>query len=162
MTRKKVQSVLDWLDGQIDHPTPPPPNKTWYHLCLASVRMAWNDPPWATSANLWWDKVPKKYRHHTTMDKVPAGAPCAGLFSTVPGHAWTAGRGTMARRIGFTVDYRRKGRIDRAPLNLPNWTHDQKVWWTGLDTLTGDFLPLWIDPYNVKFIPKPAVYKGGK
>jgi len=156
--RKKVQDTLDWLDGQIDHPTPPPPRKTWFHLCMAMSRMSWAQAIWATSARLGWARVPAKYQHYTTPDKVPAGAFCFGLLNTKSGHAWIAGRGKMDRRIGFTVDYRRRGQVDRAPLNLPAWTNDQKVRWTAWTPF--GFLPLWKDPYNKKNIPMPAVYKG--
>jgi hypothetical protein len=155
--RTKVQDALDWLDGQIDHPTPTPPNKTWYHLCMSMARRAWDQLPWGLSANIAWNRVPKKYRHHTTPDKVPAGAFCFGLFNTTSGHCWIAGRGTLDKRIGFTVDYKRKGHVDRAPLNLPAWTRDEKVWWTAWTPF--GFLKLWKDPYNKRLIPMPAAYK---
>lgn len=160
MTRKRVQPVLDWLDHQIDHPhhpTPPSPADSWLRLCMMMSRSAWDQSPWATSANLAWNRVPAKYRHHTRPNQVPAGAICFGLFNSRSGHAWVAGRGTMDRRIGFTVDYRRSGRIDRAPLNLPNWTHDTLVWWTGWSPFC--LLPLWDDDYNERHFKKPAVYK---
>lgn len=153
MTRAKVQDALDWLDHQITHPT-----QSWQGLCMSSARQAWGQPPWAASANKAWARVPLKYRHYTAVKDVPAGAVCFGLFNHTFGHAWIAGRGRGDKRIGFSVDYRRKGFIDRAPLSLPAWTHDQKVHWTAWSP-TG-FLPLWKDARNAKYVPMPKVYRG--
>lgn len=142
--RKSVQDVLDWLDHQIDHP-----KQDWDHMCLSMTRQAWGLPVLAPSAKQWWAKVPDKYKKHTKPENVPAGAMCYGLPNSTYGHAWIAGRGGK----GFSVDYRRKGRVDRVPLALPAWTHDEKVWWTNFVPGHG-FLPLYKDPRNHAKWPK--------
>lgn len=156
--RAKVQDVLDWCDAQIDNPTPTPPAKTWRNLCLSFSRRAWGLVAFALSAKLAWAMVPAKYKHHTTPDKVPAGAMCYGLMNSKSGHVWIAGRGKLNRRIGFSTDYRHIGQVSRAPLNLPDWTHDPRVWWTAWSPF--GFLPLWKDAWNKRLIAMPAVYKG--
>ena len=142
--RRKVQDVLDWCDRQITKPS-----QGWDHLCMSMARQAWGQPAWAPSARLAWGRVPSKHRHYTTPDKVPAGAICFGLLSTTYGHAWIAGRDG----VGFTVDYRRRNNIDRAPMNLPAWTRDNEVWWT--DWSPFGLLPLWDDPRNAAKFPPP-------
>ncbi len=153
MTRAKVQDALDWEASQVAHPT-----QNWQGLCMSSARNAWGQAPWAASAKIAYGRIPTKYIHYTTPDKVPAGAVCFGLLDTKYGHAWIAGRGPANARVGFSTDYRRRGYIDRAPLNLPAWTHDKKVRWTAWSPY--GFLPLWKDPKNQKNVPMPAVYKG--
>lgn len=137
MTRASVQDALDWCRDQITHPT-----QNWDHQCMSMSRQAWGQAPWATSANRAWARVPSKHRHHTHFSKVPAGVICFGLFDTTWGHAWISGRADA----GFSVDYRRDGRIDRVPVNLPAWTGDEKVWWT--DWSPFGMLPIWEDPRN--------------
>ena len=149
--RESVQDVLDWCDRQIDHPTPPPGEDDWDHLCMAMARTAWGQSPWATSARLAYARVPKRRLYVTAADQVPAGAICFGLLNTVSGHAWIAGRRAPAGPVGFTVDYRRRGHIDRAPLALPAWTGTQKVTWT--DWSPFGRLPLYQDPRNAARFP---------
>lgn len=156
--RAKVQDALDWASAQITNPTPTPPAKTWKNLCMSSARRAWGTLPWGASARIAHARVPKKYMHHTLPSMVPAGAICFGMLNTEYGHAWLAGRGALNKRIGFSTDYRRNGHIDRAPLNLPAWTHDEKVWWTAWTPF--GFLPLWKDAWNIKHIPRQPVYEG--
>lgn len=125
MTRKSASEAIDWMKRQIDHPS-----QNWDHMCMSSARQAWGQAPWAASARLAWARVPERHRHYTTQAHVPVGAVCFGLLNTNYGHAWIAGRGPADARVGFSVDYKRKGRIDRVPLLLPAWTHDTKVHWT--------------------------------
>lgn len=146
MTRRKVQDVLDWCDHEVDHPS-----QWWAGLCLKMSRTAWGMPVVATSARLWWAKVPQGRRHHDYPKDVPAGAMLYAPLGTF-GHAWIAGRDG----IGFSIDYRRRGRVDRAAMNLPNWTHDSRVWWTDHDVSTGKRLPLYKDPYNAAKWPNRA------
>lgn len=141
--RKKVQDVLDWCRKETEHPS-----QNWYHKCMQMSRTAWGQPVWAPSANLAWARVPKKYRYKTHYSKVPAGAICFGLFNSKYGHAWISARGDAA----FSVDYKRRGFIDRAPVNLPAWTHTDQVWWT--DWSPFGMLPIWDDPRNAKLKPK--------
>ena len=149
MTREHVQKVLDWCDEQVDDPS-----QNWTHRCMMMARTAWAQSPWAYSARLAWGRVPAQHRHYTLAKNVPAGAVCFGLLTNSHwGHAWIAGRGKPDARIGFTVDYRRRGHIDRAPLSLPAWTGDQKVRWT--DWSPYGMLPLWDDDWNRKNIPRP-------
>lgn len=136
-TRKHVQDVLDWCRHEIEHPS-----QNWALQCMHMARAAWNQPPWAISANKAWARVPRVHRHHTHFSKVPAGAICFGLFNSTYGHAWISARGDA----GFTVDYRVRGRISRAPVNLPAWTGSDMVWWT--DWSPYGMLPLWDDPRN--------------
>lgn len=138
MTRAKVQDVLDWCDDEVDHPS------MWLKgLCLRMTRMAWLMPVIAPNARTWWDRVPRDHRHHDFGDHVLAGAMLYAPLGTF-GHAWIAGRDG----IGFTIDYRRAGRVDRAPMNLPDWTHDARVWWTDFDVSKAARLPLMRDPLN--------------
>lgn len=135
--RKSVQDALDWMDHQIDHPS-----QDWANRCQQSSREAWGLPAWGASAKIAWAKVPESHRHHDLPKDVPAGSLCFGMMNTTYGHAWIAGRGGT----GFSVDYRRKHHIDRAPMNLPAWTHDDKVWWTNWTPY--GVLPLYADPRN--------------
>jgi hypothetical protein len=137
--RAKVQDVLDWLHHQIKHPS-----QDWDHMCLSSARQAWDLPVLANSAKNWWARIPADRRHHTTVENVPAGAMCySPMGNSQYGHAWIAGR----NGTGFSVDFRRKGHIDRVPLNMRAWTHDDKVWWTDYVPGHGS-LPLYRDPRN--------------
>ena len=116
------QEAIDWMIHQIDHPSQP----TWAHLCQSSVRQALGLPAWAASAKIAHSKTPKKELHHTAVGDVPPGSICYGLLNTKSGHAWLSGH----KGFGFSVDYKRRGKIDRVPLALPAWTHDEKVLWT--------------------------------
>jgi hypothetical protein len=113
--------AIDWMIHQINHPS-----QDWRCKCQSSVRQALGLPAWAASAKIAHDRTPKSELHHTTPDKVPPGAICYGLLNHTYGHAWLAGHNGN----GFSVDYKRRGQIDRVPLALPHWTHDQKVIWT--------------------------------
>ena len=143
MTRKSVQDVLDFCRKEVEHPS-----RDWTRDCMMFSRMAWNQPPWAGSAKLAWARVPAKHRHYTHFSKVPAGAVCFGLFNTTYGHAWISARGDAC----FSNDYKERGKIDRCPVNLPNWTNDSKVHWT--DWSPYGMLPIWKDPRNAGLRPK--------
>jgi hypothetical protein len=119
--RKNVSEVIAWLDHQVKHPT-----QNWQHMCMSSARQAWGQAPWAPSARLAYARVPKNRLHRSLPKDVPAGAVCFGLLNTTYGHAWiSAGNG-----MGYSVDYKRRGQIDKVPVNLPGWTKDPKVTWT--------------------------------
>jgi hypothetical protein len=118
--RESVHDALEWLRHESAHPS-----RDWSAMCLSSARQAWGLPVLAHDARAWWARVPDRFRHHTLPKDVPAGAFCYANIGSW-GHAWIAGH----HGNGFTVDYRRRGFIDRAPMNLPAWTHDSKVWWT--------------------------------
>lgn len=141
-TRKSVQDALDFCRKELEHPS-----QSWAMRCMQFSRMAWNQPPWAISAKLAWARVPARHRHHTHFSKVPAGVICFGLLNTHYGHAWISGRGDA----GFSNDYQTRGRICRAPVNLPKWTGSQMVWWT--DWSPFGMLPIWKDPRNAKLRP---------
>lgn len=143
---RSVQDVLDWLHRQVAHPS-----QNWDHMCLSSARQAWGLPVLAASAKLWWAKVPDSHKHHTHVDDVPAGAMCySPMGSSRFGHAWIAGR----NEAGFSVDFKRRGKIDRVPLAMTPWTGDTKVWWTDWDTAHHRKLPLYADPRNHARWPK--------
>jgi hypothetical protein len=110
--------------------------------------MAWGLPVLAPSARDWWARIPEGHRHHTTPEQTPAGAMCFANIGRY-GHAWIAGRGGQ----GWTTDYRRHGQIDRAVMNLPNWTHDSRVWWTNFVPGSRDILPLYRDARNHERFP---------
>jgi hypothetical protein len=148
MTRLHVQKVIDWCADQIHDPS-----QSWFRRCMQMSRTAWLQPSWGYSAKIAYYKIPAKHRHYTLAKNVPAGAVCFGLLHTTYGHAWIAGRGAPDARVGFSVDYRRRGQIDRAPLSLPAWTNDSKVRWT--DWSPFGMLPLWDDEWNRKNIPRP-------
>lgn len=135
--RKSVQDALDWLSNQSKHGT-----TNWQNRCQSAARQAWGLPAWGASAKIAWGKVPQSHRHHDLPENVPAGALCFGLMNSTYGHAWVAGR----KGQGFSTDYRRRGHIDRAPMNLPSWTHDNKVWWTNWTPF--GILPLYRDANN--------------
>lgn len=118
--RHSVHDVLTWLAHQSQHP-----ERNWAGLCLRSAREAWGLPVLAPSARDWWGHVVVNHRHHSLPKDVPAGAMCYANIGRY-GHAWIAGH----NGLGWTVDYRRRGWIDRAPMALSAWTHDSKVWWT--------------------------------
>ena len=138
MTRHSVQDVLDWCRHEMDHPS-----RNWDHDCMMMTRSALGQAPWAYSARLAYQRIPDRFRYYTPLSKVPAGVPCFGLLNTNWGHAWISARGDA----GFTVDYRQRGRIDRAPVNLPAWTNDSKVRWTDWSPF-GMLDFVWEDPRN--------------
>ena len=148
MSRQRVQDTIDWCADEVRHQS-----RDWSHDCLMMTRTAWDQAPWGLSAKIAYYNVPYKHRHYTLAKNVPAGAPCFGLLSSHWGHAWIAGRGKPDARVGFTVDYRTRGSIDRAPLDLYGWTKDHKVRWT--DWSPYGMLPLWADEWNLKYIPRP-------
>lgn len=140
--RRSVQAALDWMAHEMQHRS-----QDWSGMCLRSARSAWGLPVLAPSARDWWARVPASHRHHTDVDQVPAGAMCYAPLGHY-GHAWIAARGGQ----GFSTDYRRHGQIDRAPMNLPAWTHDQRVWWTNWVPGAGP-LPLYRDERNHERFP---------
>jgi hypothetical protein len=141
--RKHVQDAIDWMKAESVKPS-----RDWKNMCQSSARSAWGLAPWGESAKIAWGKVPQKHRHHDLPENVPAGALCFGMMDTKYGHAWIAGRNGN----GFSTDYKRMHNIDRAPMNLPAWTKDQKVWWTAWTPF--GMLPLDKDEKNVaKFGP---------
>ena len=148
MTRSSVQEALDWCREEVANPS-----RNWDHKCLMMARSAWGQQPWAYSANLAWARVPEAHRHYTHFSKVPAGAVCFGLFNSKWGHAWISARGDA----GFSVDYKARGRIDRAPVNLPSWTGSDMVHWT--DWSPFGMLPIWEDARNVNLRPKDCKAK---
>ena len=119
--RRNADDAINWLRHESEHPTA---NRKG--LCLQTSRLAWGLPILAPSANALWAKIPASERHHTPVKDVPPGAFCFGLFSHTFGHVWVAGH----NGDGWSIDYRRSGKVDRCAMNLPNWTHDGKVWWT--------------------------------
>jgi hypothetical protein len=119
--RKHASDAVTWLAHEAAHPTA---NRAG--LCLQTSRLAWGLPVMAPSANALWAKVPAHERHHTPIKDVPRGAFCFGLFTHKFGHVWVADQ----HGYGYSIDYKRHGRVDRVPLNLPSWTHDAKVFWT--------------------------------
>jgi len=131
--RTSVHDVLDWLRGEVKHPS-----RNWQHLCQQSARSAWGLAAYAPSARKAWEMTPERYRHYTPAHLVPPGAICYGLLNTTYGHAWIAGHNGM----GFAVDYRTRGRIDRVPLALPAWTHDHRVHWVDHVPVNGKWTPL--------------------
>jgi hypothetical protein len=143
-----VETTLEWCRDEVAHRS-----RDWTHDCMMMTRTALGQAPWAYSARLAYYRIPLKHRHYTLAKNVPAGAACFGLLNTHWGHAWIAGRGAPDARVGFSVDYRRRGYIDRAPISLPSWTKDSKVRWT--DWSPYGMLPLWEDPWNKKNIPVP-------
>lgn len=116
------QQAIHWFAKQVDHPT-----QDWTHKCQSSVRQSLGLPAWAASARIAYERTPKNELHHVKhWQEVPPGAIMYGLTSTKYGHAWLAGH----HGNGFSIDYKRRGKIDRVPLLLPAWTHDKGVYWT--------------------------------
>lgn len=118
--RHNVADVLAYAQHETEHSS-----RDWRGLCQQFARTAWGLPPFGSSARIAWGRIPEKHRHYTPVADVPAGAICYDPRLGTYGHAWiAAGHGK-----GYTTDYRRRGHIDLAPLNLPAWTHDTRVHW---------------------------------
>lgn len=121
--------AVEWMIHQINHPT-----QDWRAKCQSSVRQALGLPAWAPSARIAFEHTPHKELHpvhaHT---HVPKGAIVYGLTDHTYGHAWLAGGHNhqgAEHQHAFSVDYRRRGQIDRVPLMLPHWTHNKGIWFT--------------------------------
>jgi hypothetical protein len=123
--RRSVHDALTWLRHESEHPTA---NRKG--LCQQTARLAWGLPAWSPSARQAWLKTPQGYRHYTKPEDVPPGALCYGLLTHTYGHVWVAGHGPDHARVGWSIDYKRSGKVDRVPLLLPAWTHDSKVHWS--------------------------------
>jgi peptidoglycan hydrolase-like protein with peptidoglycan-binding domain len=94
--------------------------------CVGFQRRAWGIDSLGASAKYAWSRVPESERHHTDPKDCPKGALCYGLFNSTYGHAWISAGGG----VGYSTDYCGTGTVGRAPVNLPRWTGDSKVWWT--------------------------------
>ena len=115
---RDVQGALKWMENESKHGGP-----NWTCLCQSSVRQAYGMPAWAPSAKQAWESVGSKYKTPITRydDKewwqsVPAGAILYSTSGTY-GHAWMAA-GDMSC---WTVDYVRRGFIDKADIRLKQW-----------------------------------------
>ena len=123
MTKPRTgEEAIEWFKHQIDHPS-----KNWAGLCQSSVRTSLGLPAWAPSAKAAFNATPVRELHQVHhWQEVPPGAIMYGLMGYKYGHAWLAGH----HGHGFSIDYKRRGRIDKAPLLLRHWTHGTGIFWT--------------------------------
>ena len=121
---RTTHDVAEWCRNQVKNPT-----QDWQGLCLSFTRQAWGLPVIAPNAKAAWQLIPHKHRHHTPVDEVPFGAPCFDPRLGRYGHAWVAAAEHNGHRLGWSTDYKRRGRVDYAPLALERWTHDDRVLW---------------------------------
>ena len=117
---RNKDKALDWLAKQSKNPT-----QSWKGLCQSASRQSWQMGPFGGSARDAWSNVKDKYKVKCPDHKdkswwqhIPAGAI---IYSVPPtskyGHAWVAG-GDMT---GWSVDYKRSGKIDRVEIRLKGW-----------------------------------------
>ena len=116
---KSIKQQQEWCADQVDHPT-----QSWDNLCQSFARQSLGMGAYGSSAKVAWGNVKDKYKVKITKpsDKgwwadVPQGAL---LYSThgTSGHAWVA----MGNSKAFSNDYKRKGKIDVVPVDIPGWS----------------------------------------
>jgi hypothetical protein len=156
MTKPKSGAeAIRWFHHQIDHPS-----KDWTHLCQSSVRTSLGLPAWSPSARKAFEATPDREVHRVHhWQEVPPGAIMYGLLDHTYGHAWLAGH----KGHGFSIDYKRRGKIDRVPLLLPHWTHNQGVYWstwTPFGHIDVDVDDAWWPHYHDKHFPHHHEHKG--
>ena len=116
---RSIKQQQEWCANQVDHPT-----QSWDNLCQSFARQSLGMGAYGSSAKVAWGNVKEKYKVPITKpsDKgwwsdVPMGAL---LYSThgTSGHAWVA----MGNSKAYSNDYKRKGKIDVVPVDIPGWS----------------------------------------
>ena len=121
---RSVKKQQEWAKGQINNPS-----QSWDGMCQSFSRQSYGMGGFGGSATIAWGNVSDKYKHKITKysDKewwagIPVGALLYSTSGTY-GHAWiSAGDGSC-----YSNDYKRKGKIDKCPIDLPGWSNVKKA-----------------------------------
>lgn len=115
---RSIKKAQEWAAAQVDNPT-----QNWDNLCQSFSRQSYGMGAYGSSATVAWGNVSDKYKVKITKasdsawwSSVPMGAI---LYSThgTSGHAWLA----MGNSKAYSTDYKRKGKIDVVPVDIPSW-----------------------------------------
>ena len=121
---RSVKKQQEWAKGQINNPS-----QNWDGMCQSFARQSYGMGGFGSSATIAWGNVSDKYKHKITKysDKewwssIPQGALIYSDSGTY-GHAWIAAGDSAA----YSNDYKRKGKIDKVPVDLPGWSNVKKA-----------------------------------
>jgi len=121
---RSVKKQQEWAKGQINNPS-----QSWDGMCQSFSRQSYGMGGFGSSATIAWGNVSSKYKHEITKysDKewwaaVPQGAILYSTSGTY-GHAWLA----CGDGAAYSNDYKRKGKIDKVPIDLPGWGNVKKA-----------------------------------
>ena len=121
---RSVKKQQEWAKGQINNPS-----QNWDGMCQSFARQSYGMGGFGGSATIAYGNVSDKFKHKITKysDKewwssIPQGA-LIYSDSGKYGHAWIAAGDSAA----YSNDYKRKGKIDKVPVDLPGWSNVKKA-----------------------------------
>ena len=121
---RSIKKQQEWAKGQINNPT-----QDWSGMCQSFARQSYGMGGFGSSAKIAWGEVSDKYKHKITKysDKewwaaIPEGALIYSTSGTY-GHAWISGNDGFC----YSNDYKRAGKIDKCPVDLPGWSNVKKA-----------------------------------
>ena len=121
---RSIKKQQEWAKGQIKNPS-----QSWDGMCQSFARQSYGMGGFGGSATIAYGNVSDKYKHKITKynDKewwssIPQGA-LIYSDSGKYGHAWIAAGDGAA----YSNDYKRKGKIDKVPVDLPGWSNVKKA-----------------------------------
>lgn len=119
---RSIAEAVAWAEKMVGKPAPGGPGH-----CLEDVRTAYGTGPWATSAKLFFEKVPHDQMHvEKDITKIPVGALIMYPNLSQFGHITLS----VGHGICITNDYVEKGKMGRAPADLPRWGIKPPLHWT--------------------------------